>query len=258
MEGSDHHPTNNKGMSNLGSHGLEDASEERGKGSVDLKEAKLGKIGVDNLKHGAVATRKGYLGTENATQDEENAIMVATFSPSMDGHTKNSGAGKTVGHDRRKIGYGGRGDSTNLGTESTLAEPRVHRSADGPLEGGKYRRCSITSGDNLTGLCFPTPTLDDNLTGKDVLLWTAADVLTWIKTLPRGLDAFAEAEAFSCGTVDGEKLANLTLSDLKQKKFHHAKFRAKVLSCVCVLYVFAIIYLVFAYCICLQSFVSFQ
>lgn len=68
----------------------------------------------------------------------------------------------------------------------------------------------------------------DPLAGKDVLEWTAADVRTWIRALPRGLATFAEAEAFAKGRVDGKKLATLTLSDIKRKEFRHAKFKAKV------------------------------
>ncbi|CAM9502681.1 unnamed protein product [Ectocarpus sp. 4 AP-2014] len=68
----------------------------------------------------------------------------------------------------------------------------------------------------------------DPLAGKDVLEWTAADVRTWIRALPRGLATFAEAEAFAKGRVDGKKLAALTLSDIKRKEFHHAKFKAKI------------------------------
>lgn len=68
----------------------------------------------------------------------------------------------------------------------------------------------------------------DPLAGKDVLEWTADDVRTWIRALPRGLATFAEAEAFAKGRVDGKKLATLTLSDIKRKEFRHAKFKAKV------------------------------
>ncbi|CAM9234091.1 unnamed protein product [Ectocarpus sp. 12 AP-2014] len=68
----------------------------------------------------------------------------------------------------------------------------------------------------------------DPLAGKDVLKWTAADVRTWIRALPRGLATFAEAEAFANGRVDGKKLATLTLSDIKRKEFRHAKFKAKI------------------------------
>lgn len=68
----------------------------------------------------------------------------------------------------------------------------------------------------------------DLLDGRNVLDWTAADVLTWIRALPRGLAAFAEAEAFAKGRVDGKKLATLTLSDIKRKEFRHAKLKAKV------------------------------
>lgn len=68
----------------------------------------------------------------------------------------------------------------------------------------------------------------DLLHGKHVVDWTAEDVLTWIRSLPRGLAAFAEAEAFANGHVDGKKLATLTLSDIKRKEYRHAKFKAKV------------------------------
>ncbi|CAM9788241.1 unnamed protein product, partial [Ectocarpus sp. 13 AM-2016] len=68
----------------------------------------------------------------------------------------------------------------------------------------------------------------DPLAGKDVLEWTAADVRTWIRALPRGLATFAEAEAFAKGRVDGKKLATLKLSDIKRKEFRHAKFKAKI------------------------------
>ncbi|CAM9827511.1 unnamed protein product [Ectocarpus fasciculatus] len=71
------------------------------------------------------------------------------------------------------------------------------------------------------------PTVDP-LAGKNVLEWTAVDVQTWIRALPRGLAAFAEAEAFAKGRVDGKKLATLTLSDIKRKDFRHAKFKAKI------------------------------
>lgn len=66
------------------------------------------------------------------------------------------------------------------------------------------------------------------LQGKNVLDWTAADVQTWVRALPRGLAAFAEAEAFANGWVDGKKLATLTLTDIKRKEFRHAKFTCKV------------------------------
>ena len=73
-----------------------------------------------------------------------------------------------------------------------------------------------------------TPAATDVLHGKSILDWTAADVLTWIRSLPRGLAAFAEAEAFANGHVDGKKLAKLTLSDIKRKEYRHSKFKAKV------------------------------
>lgn len=72
------------------------------------------------------------------------------------------------------------------------------------------------------------PIAVDLLHGKNVLDWTAGDVLTWVRSLPRGLAAFAEAEAFANGHVDGKKLATLTLSDIKRKEFRHTKFKAKV------------------------------
>lgn len=72
------------------------------------------------------------------------------------------------------------------------------------------------------------PAVVDLLHGRNVLDWTAADVLTWIRALPRGLAAFAEAEAFAKGRIDGKKLATLTLLDIKRKEFRHAKFKAKV------------------------------
>lgn len=81
--------------------------------------------------------------------------------------------------------------------------------------------------------CFKITSADaaaaDALRGKNVLDWTAADVQTWVRALPRGLAAFARAEAFANGRVDGKILATLTLSDLKRKEFRHAGFKAKVL-----------------------------
>ena len=68
----------------------------------------------------------------------------------------------------------------------------------------------------------------DQLAGKNVLDWTAADVRAWVRALPRGLGEFAQAEAFANGRVDGKRLAKLTLSDIKRKEFRHAKFKPKV------------------------------
>lgn len=86
------------------------------------------------------------------------------------------------------------------------------------------RHCSVTA-----AVAMPAPSSGGStLVGKEVNEWTTADVLTWLRTLPRGLGAFAEADAFLGGRVDGKRLATLTLSDLKRKEFHHAKFRAKV------------------------------
>ncbi|CAM9504523.1 unnamed protein product, partial [Scytosiphon promiscuus] len=72
------------------------------------------------------------------------------------------------------------------------------------------------------------PAAVDQLADKPILEWTAADVLTWVRALPRGLGAFAEAEAFAKGRVNGKMLATLKLSDIKRKEFRHAKFKAKI------------------------------
>lgn len=85
----------------------------------------------------------------------------------------------------------------------------------------RSERCSMTTNSDAAAA--------EVLRGKNVLDWTAADVQTWVRALPRGLAAFAEAEAFANGWVDGKKLATLTLSDIKRKEFRHAKFKAKVL-----------------------------
>lgn len=72
------------------------------------------------------------------------------------------------------------------------------------------------------------PAAANRLIDKPVADWTATDVRTWVRALPRGLEAFAEAEAFTNGQVDGKKLATLKLSDIKRKEFRHAMFKAKV------------------------------
>lgn len=89
----------------------------------------------------------------------------------------------------------------------------------GPKKEGRSRRSTTMSAKSAAA---------DLLRGRNVLDWTAADVVTWIQGLPRGLGAFAEAEAFAKGRVDGKRLAKLTLSDIKRKEFRHAKFKAKV------------------------------
>eukprot|EP00903_Cladosiphon_okamuranus_P013903 g12931.t1 len=89
---------------------------------------------------------------------------------------------------------------------------------------GSGRKCRARSSSTLNSKLAAV----DLPYGKNVLDWTTADVLAWVRGLPRGLAAFAEAEAFANGQVDGKRLATLKLSDIKRKEFHHAKFNAKI------------------------------
>lgn len=107
------------------------------------------------------------------------------------------------------------GNTNDSGCLSTSNKSLVGRSTSRAAETMGDRRCTTT-------------TVGDALAGKDVLAWTAADVRVWLRSLPRGLAAFAGAAAFLDESVDGKRLAALTLSDLKKKEFHHAEFRAKV------------------------------
>lgn len=111
----------------------------------------------------------------------------------------------------------------NVGCHSISNESLVGRSTSRATEETRERRRTTNA-----AVVTPAPSLGDALAGKDVLTWTAADVRVWLRALPRGLAAFAEAKAFSDDSVDGKRLAALTMSDLKKKEFHHAKFRAKV------------------------------
>lgn len=91
-----------------------------------------------------------------------------------------------------------------------------------PMKG--RRRSSFTSPVAIPD-SYPA---ESSLEGKDVEGWTAADVRTWLRSLPLKLAAFAEAEAFVNGSVDGARLATLTMKDMKRTEFHHRGFQAKV------------------------------
>lgn len=125
----------------------------------------------------------------------------------------------------------GCGDN-RAGCHSTSDTPLVCQRTSGTTAGTEQGQCTTTTGvaTSVPSLTTPAPGPGDTLAGKDILTWTAADVRVWLQALPRGLAAFAEARAFSDGSVDGKRLATITLSDLKKKEFHHAKFRAKVRS----------------------------
>lgn len=112
--------------------------------------------------------------------------------------------------------------------QSNFAESGARLSMDEPARGGGQGRCSETA-----AAAVPAAGLGETLAAKNILEWTAVDVRTWLGMLPRGLAAFAEASAFSNGSVDGKRLASLTMSDLKRKEFHHSKFRAKVRKSLC-------------------------
>lgn len=106
--------------------------------------------------------------------------------------------------------------------QNDAADKKTGAEACVPTAGERRsERCSVTTNSIAAAAAV--------LRGKKVLEWTAADVQTWVRALPRGLAAFAEAEAFANGWVDGKKLATLTLSDIKRKEFRHATFKAKVL-----------------------------
>lgn len=108
------------------------------------------------------------------------------------------------------------------GLESTFAQQWARQSIQAPSGGkGKF---SCTS-----AVATPKPESASKLLAvSEIKNWTAADVRTWLRSLPPHLSAFAEAEAFVNGSVDGARLATLTLKDLKRREFHHAKFKAKV------------------------------
>lgn len=165
--------------------------------------------GINNSNH---LDEWGRRGARNATTTTTSTGEESATNNNSDGCANDSA-------NNSKISRGG---------ESIFAEPWAQGSM-APIQGEgqerpAMRRCSVTA-----AVVMPVPSSGDHtLGGKEVTEWTTTDVLMWLKTLPRGLGAFAEAEAFLNGSVDGKRLATLTLSDLKRKEFHHAKFKAKV------------------------------
>lgn len=115
----------------------------------------------------------------------------------------------------------GDGDS---GRESTIVETWARKSMPAPEKG--RRRCTLTA---AVAVLSPA-TAEKPLDGKNIEEWTAADVREWLGGLPRGLSAFAEAEAFVDGSVDGMRLTTLAMKDVREKKFHHTNVHAKVLT----------------------------
>lgn len=130
----------------------------------------------------------------------------------IEGTRKSSADSSPAG--KNALGRAQSGDKGNIHDEKEAAASTATK--------GPSKLCSIATESD--------PAAVDQLADKPVVDWTAADVRTWVRSLPRGLAAFAEAKAFADGQVDGKKLATLKLSDLKRKEFRHAKLKAKVWS----------------------------
>lgn len=185
---------------------------------------------IRRVTHGAGGTVRTTHGGSAARADTGGggvAVVAVATPPDVSTHEGGEGE-QQAGKDGNGEGTRGSPDARSVnnndaGCHSTSNGPSAGRSTSGATDERGDKRCTTTS-----VLSTPTPTLADALAGKDVLAWTAADVRVWLRALPRGLAAFTEAAAFSGGSVDGKRLAALTLADLKKKEFHHAKFRAKV------------------------------
>lgn len=154
-------------------------------------------------------------GVEDGKARNDESVERDIFGAPMRGEGPGAGEGIDEGSHVRL-----RGDNT--GRQSVFEESWVRQSMVGPARRGN-RRCSVTSAKTI-----PASRLNHARSDKHVSDWTAADVRGWLRALPRGLAAFAEAKAFEDDRVDGKRLASLNLSDLRHKDFHHAKFRAKV------------------------------
>ena len=181
--------------------------------------------GNDRLGESAEYSKLGkdYHGGDDDAENQDKFCTCPSTSPPGDGGTQVENDGVAGG----RVVRGEKLDRTNLladSNKSISAELHMRRSMLTHPRGGLGQRCpSVTSS---VSPAVPSPA---NVTNdKNVLDWTPADVRAWLLLLPRGLAAFAEAQAFLDGTVDGKRLVTLTLTDLKRKEFHYSGFRLKV------------------------------
>lgn len=179
--------------------------------------------GTARATHGGSAARADTGGGGAATVVTAAAATLPDASTHEGGERAQQARKDGKGEGARGSPDDSSGNNNDAGCHPTSNGPSVCISTSRATDERGDERCTATS-----AISTPTPTLAEVLAGKDVLAWTAADVRVWLRALPRGLAAFAGAAAFSGESVDGKRLAALTLSDLKKKEFHHAKFRAKV------------------------------
>lgn len=222
VQGLDHRWTNTQDRGNIG----ERTTNGTGGATIDNDTRGQQSVTGGTGKNGGLASMEG---TNVSTNDvcaknrpRGNVSTASLFVVPTGTSNIDDGPQRVDATGRQRNGLYDSRDNNNFGQNSTIAEPWAHRSMLLPTERQEQKSQSVT-----TAVAVPAPTSENTLPGKDVLVWTAEDVRTWLRTLPGGLPAFAQAEAFLEGKINGKRLATLTKSNLRQKEFHHEKCHPK-------------------------------
>jgi hypothetical protein len=170
----------------------------------------------------------------------DKSILVSTIVAAPAIPEQATGAAATAHateHKNRQISSepSGGGRRSSAGTSVLVSRAPVQQSVDDPVDGmsdsqfvESWARRSMCAGGNkrksvtAAAACFGP----DAWKHKEVLDWNPDDVLFWLSSDPK-IKPFILAPAFAGRQVDGRKLSELTMSDLKDPVFHYPGFRGK-------------------------------